>query len=226
MLDSDGGPERIYRTGDMGVMRPDGCLEHRGRKDFQVKVRGNRIEVSEIETALLVLDTIKEAVVVGREDRTREKCLVAYIVPTDKPTPTVSALRRALLEKLPDYMIPSNYMFLDALPLTPNGKLDRKALPELGTSRPDLDTAFVMSRTPVEEELAEIWAEVLSLDHVGIHDNFLELGGHSLAATQVISRVLERFDLDLPLRILFEAPTVADMAEIIVRDQKQPSEPQ
>jgi amino acid adenylation domain-containing protein len=220
-LAPDGSGERIYRTGDMGYMHPNGCLEHRGRKDFQVKVRGHRIEVSEIETTLLTLGSLKETVVVSRQDRSDEKRLVAYIVPTAKPGPTISSLCRALSEKLPDYMIPSNFVFLDALPLTPNGKLDRMALPDPSQSRPELDTPFVPPMTPVEEKLAKIWAEVLSLDRVGIHDNFLELGGHSLAATQVISRVIERLNSKLPLRLLFDAPTVADMAKLIVRYPNQ-----
>ena len=143
--DPQGREERIYRTGDLGYLRPDGCLEHRGRKDFQVKLRGHRIELTEIETALLALGNIREAVVLGRADPYDEKRLVAYMVPAGKTRPTVTTIRHALRKKLPDYMIPSGFVFLDALPLSPNGKVDRRALPDPGQSRPELDTPYVDS---------------------------------------------------------------------------------
>jgi amino acid adenylation domain-containing protein len=215
------GGDRIYRTGDLGRILSDGCLEHLGRKDFQVKIRGHRIEVTEVEMALLDLDTIKEAVVVARKDDSGDQRLVAYVVPHNQPGPTVTSLRHVLRGRLPDYMIPSAFMVLDALPLTPNRKLDRKALPDPGKSRPKLDAPYVAPRTPIEEALAEIWAEVLSLDEVGIHDNFFELGGHSLAASQVISRVIKRLQLGLPVQSLFQAPTVAEMAAVITQSQAE-----
>jgi len=217
--DPNGGDESIYLTGDLGQMLPDGCLEYLGRKDLQVKIRGYRVEVTEIETLLLELPAVKEAAVVARGDVGNEKQLVAYIVATHDPVPSISELRRSLRQKLPDYMVPSNFVVMDALPLTLNGKLDRRALPEPGKSRPDLDAPFVAPRTPVEEQLAQIWAEVLDLDQVGIHDNFLDLGGNSLMATQVISRVRDAFQVELPLRSLFETPTVADLAVAIVQTQ-------
>jgi len=217
--DPNGGDERVYLTGDLGRMLPDGCLEYLGRKDLQVKIRGYRVEVTEIETLLLELPAVKEAAVVARGDVGNEKQLVAYIVATHDPVPSISELRRSLRQKLPDYMVPSNFVVMDALPLTLNGKLDRRALPEPGKSRPDLDAPFVAPRTPVEEQLAQIWAEVLDLDQVGIHDNFLDLGGNSLMATQVISRVRDAFQVELPLRSLFETPTVADLAVAIVQTQ-------
>jgi hypothetical protein len=217
--DPEGGTLRIYRTGDLGFMGPDGCLTHLGRKDFQVKVRGYRIEVGDIETALLALDMIREAIVMAGEDSRGEKRLVAYVVPTGEPAPAISALRRALSGKLPDYMIPSAFVFLDALPLTPNGKVDRHALPAPAPARPQLDTPYVAPRTPIEQVLARIWAEVLGLDQVGIHDNFLDLGGNSLLAGQVISRVIRSFQVELPVRSLFESPTVADMAVVITQNQ-------
>jgi amino acid adenylation domain-containing protein len=207
--------ERTYLTGDMGRMLPDGCLTHLGRKDFQVKIRGQRIEVAEIEMALLDLNTIKEAVVVAREDQSGERRLVAYLVPKDQPRPAVATLRRALAEKLPDFMIPSSYMWVDALPLNANKKVDRRALPDPGNSRPELDTLFAAPRTFIEEAIARIWAEVLSLDQVGIHDKFFDLGGHSLGASRVISRVIQTFQLELPLKALFDSPTVAEMAKVI-----------
>jgi acyl-coenzyme A synthetase/AMP-(fatty) acid ligase/acyl carrier protein len=219
MPDPKGGKERVYRTGDMGYMRPDGCLEHRGRKDFQVKVRGNRIEVAEIETALLGLGTIREAIVSGRADQDDGIRLVAYLVLAGETRPTVTMLRRILGEKLPEYMIPSGFVFLNVLPLSANGKVDRRALPDPGNSRPELDTLYVAPRTSVEEELARIWVEVLGIDQVGIHDNFFDLGGHSLAATRVVSRVVKAFQLKLPLKALFESPTIADMALVISQNQ-------
>lgn len=217
--DPDGGNERIYLTGDLGRMLPDGCLFHLERKDFQVKIRGQRIEVAEIEMVLLSLKAVKESVVVARDDQSGDTRLVAYVVPTAKPGLTVSGLRQALAEKLPDYMIPSAFVTLDALPLTPNGKVDRRALPDPGRSRPELDIPFVAPRTPGEERLAQIWAEVLSLDQVGIHDKFLDLGGDSLLATQVISRVRKAFSVELPLRSLFEMPTVSGLANVIQKSK-------
>jgi amino acid adenylation domain-containing protein len=218
--DPRGGSARVYRTGDLGRLLPDGCLEHLGRKDFQVKIRGYRVEVAEIEMALLALESIKAAVVVAREDQPGRKRLVAYMVPVEKSPPTVSTLRHALAEKFPDYMIPSAFVMLRALPLTPNGKVDRPALPAPEGTRPDLDTPFAAPRTAVEEELTQIWAEVLSFDQVGIHDNFFDLGGHSLAATQIIARVVKRFQLELPIQFLFQAPTVAEMAAVIAQGRE------
>ena len=211
--------DRCYRTGDLGSMKPDGCLTHLGRKDFQVKIRGNRVEIHEVEMALMELEAVKEAVVVAREDVPGHKRLVAYIVPARAPAPIASALRVALAAKLPDYMIPSAFVFVDSLPLIGIGKVDRRALPDPGHSRPELDTPYVAATTPVEEQLAKIWAEVLSLDQVGIHDNFFDLGGHSLAATRVISQVLKQFQMEVSLQSLFQSPTVAEMAAVITEHQ-------
>jgi amino acid adenylation domain-containing protein len=213
--DPAGGPARIYRTGDLGRRLPDGCLIHLGRKDFQVKIRGFRVEVAEVEGALLSLPTVQEAVVVAREDRPGERRLVAYLVPTARPAPTVSALRQALAATVPDYMVPAAFVVVDTLPKTPGGKVDRPALPAPGRARPALDQPLVAPRTPVEAAVGAIWREVLGLDEVGMHDNFFDLGGHSLAVSQVIARVTETFHVDLPMRILFEAPTVADLAAAI-----------
>ena len=217
--DPQGGDKRIYRTGDLGRMAPDGCLFHLGREDFQVKVRGYRVEVSEIEMALLEYGAIREAAVVGREIQCGDRRLVAYFVPTGQPAATVTELRNFLKDRLPDYMIPSAFVMLPALPLTPNGKVDRLALPAPQDTRPELDTPFAAPRTPIEEELAGIWAEVLSLERVGMHDNFFDLGGHSLAATRVVSQVIKQFQLEILLRSLFESPTVAEMAAVITENQ-------
>jgi len=218
-LNPEGADKRIYLTGDLGRILPDGSLRHLGRKDFQVKIRGHRIEVSEIETALLTLKSVKEAVVVARDEGPTEKRLVAYIVTTEKPGPTVSTLRCALAEKLPDYMVPSTFVTLDALPLTPTGKVDRRELPVPAPTRPELNTFFVGPRTSVEKALSQIWAEVLSLKEVGVHDRFFDLGGHSLTATRVVSRVIKQFQTEVPLQVLFQSPTVADMAAVIAEHQ-------
>jgi acyl carrier protein len=214
-----GGEERIYRTGDLGRMLPDGSLLHLGRKDFFVKIRGYRIDIDEIEAALRECPSIKEAVVVARNNNPGDERLVAYLVPTVQPGPKVGELRRFLNEKLPDYMIPHDFVTLEAIPLTDTRKVDRKALPDPGTSRPELTTPYVAPRTPIEKELAKIWAEVLSTDEVGIHDNFFDLGGHSLAASRIISRILKTFELDLPIKALFDSPTVGDMASVITQNQ-------
>ena len=217
--------ERIYSTGDLGRIGPDGCLALVGRQDFQVKVRGNRVEIAEIEMALLDLETVKEAVVVAREDVPDQKRLVAYVVPTRQPAPTVTSIRQELAEKLPDYMIPSAFVFLHALPVMGIGKVNRQALPDPGKSRPNLDTSFALPRSPVEEILAHIWAQVLALDRVGIHDNFFDLGGHSLAATRVVSRIIQEFQLEVPLQSLLQCPTVAALAAVINEYQEKKLDP-
>ncbi|MFC1717666.1 phosphopantetheine-binding protein, partial [Candidatus Poribacteria bacterium] len=167
---------------------------------------------------------IKEAVVVAGEDLRGDQRLVAYLVPVEDSNPTVSILRRTLAESLPDYMIPSAFVMMDALPLTPGGKINRLALPDPGTARPELDTPFATPRTPVEETLAEIWSSVLGLDEVGIHDNFFDLGGNSLLATQIISRILSAFQVRVLLSALFRSPTVADMAVVLVQNMTEEAE--
>ena len=204
---------RLYKTGDLARYLPDGNIEFLGRVDNQVKIRGFRIELGEIESVLAQHPAIQQAVVLAREDTPGDHRLVAYTVATDASAASAHDLRSYLQHKLPDYMVPSAFVFLESLPLTPNGKLDRKALPAPDHSRPDLDDAFAAPRTPVEELLANIWAEVLKLDKVGIHDNFFDLGGHSLLATQIVSRIHRAFSIELPLRDIFEAPTIAVLAQ-------------
>ncbi|MEP6486691.1 amino acid adenylation domain-containing protein [Microcoleus vaginatus GB2-A3] len=208
---SDEPGQRLYKTGDLARYLSDGNIEFLGRLDHQVKIRGFRIEQGEIESTLLQHPTVRETTVIAREDIPGDKRLVAYVVPNPEQTPTIDELRRFLKQKLPDYMVPSAFVWLDALPLTPNGKVDRRALPAPDQSRPDQSVTFVAPRSPIEQQLADIWAEVLRLEQVGIHDNFFELGGHSLLATQVISRLRQAFGVELPVRTLFEAPTVADL---------------
>lgn len=222
--DPEDGTRYLYRTGDLGRILPDGCLVYMGRADSQVKVRGNRVELAEIEMALLSLDSIKDAAIIQREDERGEPRLVAYLVPTGQRGPTVSALRRALAQTLPDHMVPSAFVTLDALPLTPAGKVDRRALPRPEPVRPELDNSFVAPRTPVEKGVSDIWSDVLALDQVGIHDHFLELGGHSLLATQIISRVIRTFQVELPVRALFDSPTVAEMAVVVIQNQARKAE--
>jgi acyl-CoA synthetase (AMP-forming)/AMP-acid ligase II/acyl carrier protein len=214
---------RLYTTGDLARFLPDGNLEFLGRIDHQVKVRGYRIEPGEIESVLRQHPMVKEAVVVARKEvleagpgspRT-DRRLVAYVVLRAAADPGVSELRRFVRGRLPEYMVPSAFVSLEALPLTPSGKVDRRALPAPDRLRPELARAFVAPRTPTEEVLGTIWAQVLGIDQVGVHDSFFELGGHSLLATQVVSRVRQAFDLQVTLHLLFEAPTVAGMAEHI-----------
>ena len=215
LSDPVGSNERIYRTGDMGRMSPDGCLEHLGRKDFQVKIRGYRVEVGEVETALLELTSIKETAVQARDNSAGEQRLVAYLVVETEPAPSIGEVRTFLKRKLPDHMVPPHYVFLDALPMLPNGKLDRRSLPEPDHGRPNLDTPFVGPQTSMEEQLARIWADVLGIDRVGIHDDFMDLGGDSLLAAAMMVHVEGTFGKELPLSILIRASTVAQMADTL-----------
>ena len=210
---------QLYFTGDLGLMLPDGCLIHKGRKDFRVKVRGYGVEIGDLEKALLSHGDIKETVVVARPSEVGEVRLHAYFTTDGSKVPSVSELRTYLKEKLPEFMIPSRLMWLDALPLTAGGKVDRRALPDPGNSRPELDTPYLAPRNRAEEELSQIWIEVLGLEEVGIYDNFFDLGGQSLAATRVVSRVLKRFQLEIPLQSLLQSPTVAEMAAVITQHQ-------
>ncbi|NRD48556.1 non-ribosomal peptide synthase/polyketide synthase, partial [Corallococcus exiguus] len=209
---------RMYRTGDRVRWLSDGRVEFLGRVDFQVKVRGFRVEPGEVATVLRTLPSVHEAIVVARQDIPGEARLVAYVV---ADTSEASALRHDLKQRLPEYMVPSAFVFLDALPLTPNGKVDRKALPVPDTSAPTSD--YVAPRTPTEELLASLWAEVLRLPRVGSQDHFFDLGGHSLLATQLVARVRAAFAVDLPLRSVFEAPSLADLARRIDDEGKQAS---
>ena len=218
----DGEPSRrLYRTGDFARYLPDGNIEFLGRIDHQVKIRGYRVELGEIEAVLGQHPTVREAIVMVREDDPGDKQLVAYVASNQQLSPTNNELRSYLGERLPDYMVPLAFVFLDVLPLTPNGKVDREALPAPDLNRPELEQSFVAPRTPIEEIIAEIWAEVLKLEKVGIHDNFFDLGGHSLLATQVISRLRVTLQMELPLRYLFEYPTVSGLADRIEETRRQ-----
>ena len=206
---------RTYRTGDLGVRAANGCLTHVGRRDSQVKVRGFRIDLSEIEVALHAVGGVKDAAAVAREDKQGERRLVAYFVPASSPPVTASHLRRSLARVLPEHMIPSAFVCLDAMPLTPNGKTDRLRLPAPSRERPPLATAFAPPSTPIEKALLELWSEVLAIDDIGVHDDFFELGGDSLAAARVVGRLQRAFDVELPFTAIYEAPTAAELARAI-----------
>jgi acyl-CoA synthetase (AMP-forming)/AMP-acid ligase II/acyl carrier protein len=214
--------QRMYRTGDVVRYRSNGEIDYLGRGDAQVKLRGFRIELGEIESVLAAHALVSECVVAvfGEAD---EKRLVAYVVgDVAEEDLDSSQLRAYLKERLPEYMIPSVFIFLTELPLTPNGKVNRKALPEPERSGGEVGAGYVAARTPVEEVLCGMWEQVLRVERVGVHDNFFELGGHSLLATQVISQVREAFGVELPLRRLFETPTVATLAaEVEVKQLEQ-----
>jgi acyl-coenzyme A synthetase/AMP-(fatty) acid ligase/acyl carrier protein len=207
--------DRSYFTNDIGRVSAEGCLEILGRKDSMVKIRGFRVDVGEVEAMLADHPELSYATVIAQEQATGDIKLVAYYVPESEPGPTVSQLRLFLGQKLPEYMIPSNFVKLAAPPLGATGKLDRKALPGASKSRPELDTIYITPATPVAEKLTEIWAVILSLDRVGINDNFFDLGGNSLLAARIVSRVNEALGVDLSVRSLFDAPTVAGLTAVI-----------
>jgi len=217
---------RLYRTGDRVRYLADGAIEFLGRMDHQVKVRGFRIELGEIESLLLQHAAVHDALTVVREDRPGDQKLVAYVVLRPDAKASDSELRACLGARLPDYMVPSLFLFLEAFPLLPNGKVDRAALPRPDLSRTEIIDASVAPHTPFEAVLVQIWAEVLGLERVGIHDNFFALGGHSLLATQIISRVRDAFQVELPLRTLFQAPTVSELALILVQQMMEAAPPE
>jgi len=208
---------RLYRTGDSARYLPDGNIEFLGRVDHQVKIRGFRIELGEIEAALLRRQSISECVVLARGDE--EKRLIAYLVSRDGQRVDLSELREYLKQSLPEYMAPSLYVWLEKMPLTSNGKIDRMALPEAKEAGIARKREYVAPSGPVEETLADIWSELLGVEKVGVHDNFFELGGHSLLLTQVVLRVRLAFSSDMPLRALFDAPTIKQLSVAIVAEQ-------
>jgi amino acid adenylation domain-containing protein len=209
---------RIYKTGDLARFRSDGNLELLGRNDHQVKVRGFRIELAEIEAVLKKHEQLKQAVVIA-QDGGDGKHLVAYVVGVEEAIPEIAELRSYVQERLPGYMVPNAFVYLPELPLTPNGKLDRRALPALSGER--LSAGYVAPRTAVERILCEIWSQVLHIERVGLHDNFFEVGGHSLAAMVLMARIRESFGQQLPLSILFQSGTVASFAELLDRSPKR-----
>nr|WP_293083261.1 thioesterase domain-containing protein [Okeania sp. SIO3B5] len=213
---SDRKESRLYKTGDLARYLPDGNIEFIGRIDNQVKIRGFRIEIGEIETTIAQHSTVKETVVLAREDNPGNKRLVAYIVPeTEAEQKIVPQLKQHLKEKLAEYMIPSAFVVLSQLPLTPNGKVNRRALPAPDISSFSESNNFVAPRDDIEEQLAEIWSNILNINPVGIKNNFFELGGHSLLAVNLMAKIQQRFAKQLPLSTLFTNPTIEDLASLI-----------
>ena len=210
--------DRLYRTGDLGRYLPDGNVEHLGRVDRQVKVRGFRIEPGEIEAVLTQHPAVRETAVIARQDEAGGTSLVAYVVPLQPSGITTTVLRQYLGDKLPAYMMPAAFVMIEALPLTPNRKLDRSALPAPDQTHRERTGEYKAPRSEVEEMLADIWREVLAVERVGIDDNFFELGGHSLMAVRLFATMEKKFGRRLPLATLFQAPTVAQLAAILQKD--------
>jgi amino acid adenylation domain-containing protein len=213
--------QRIYKTGDMARWLPDENLECLGRIDHQVKLRGLRIEVEEIETVLRQHTAVRQAVVIMRGDVFKEKCLVAYLVTNDQTNFSLVELRTFLSKKLPVFMLPSAFVRLETLPLNPNGKVDRRALPVPDTFRLSLQENYVAPSTPLEKVTAGVWAEALGIEHIGLHDNFFELGGQSLLAIKVISQLRNLLRVELPLYYIFESPTVFALTTAILQNPEK-----
>ncbi len=208
---------RVYRTGDLGRLLSDGCLMHLGRKDFQVQIRGYRVEPAEVEKALVESGELEACAVVGGEDPFGETQLIAYLVPGERRVCGAVQLRTLLQASLPSYMVPAAFVWLDALPRLPGGKLDRGALAPPDWAQPLADPAFVAPRTAIEETIAAVWATVLGVERVGIHDDFFALGAHSLHLTRALSRISRALRVDLRVDAVFESPTVAGLALAIER---------
>ncbi|RDD80600.1 thioesterase domain-containing protein, partial [Dyella tabacisoli] len=215
---------RMYLSGDLARYLPDGTIEYLGRSDHQVKIRGLRIELGEIEATLAALEAVRDAVVLAREDSAGSQRLVAYLVAHDgQVLPEAGTMRSTLLQALPDYMVPEYFVGLDAMPLTTNGKVDRKALPA-----PDMvqsEAEYVAPRTPTEQVIAEIWADLLHIEKVGVQDEFFALGGHSLLAVQMVSQLRKRGAMDIELRDLFSHPTLGALAAFVDSNKTAPRHP-
>jgi len=210
---SDRPGSRLYRTGDVARYCADGNIELLGRKDNQIKVRGFRVELDDVEVAILWHPMVKKCAVRVYQDQGGRNRLAAYLIADDGMSS--SAIRSFLRERLPEYMIPSDFVMVDALPLTPTGKVDRRALPLPDRTRPDLDSTFVAPRTDTESLIANLWSQILGVEQVGVYDNFFDLGGHSLMATQILSRLRNIANVEIPLRAMYETPTVANLAEAV-----------
>ena len=211
-IDNPFGEGKLYKTGDLCRYLPDGKIEYIGRIDNQVKVRGFRIELGEIEAILQQYPDIKETIVIAQENDKQDKYLVAYIVCNQEIS--ASLLREYLGEKLPDYMIPNSFVFLDQFPLTPNGKVDKQALevPDFENQR---ENEYIAPKNDTQIKLVNIWQQVLGIEKIGINDNFFSLGGHSLLATQIISRIRDQFQIDFLLKDLFEHPSIEKLSKYV-----------
>jgi len=212
---------RMYSTGDLGRFLPDGSVEFLGRIDHQVKVRGFRIELEEIEAVLGEHESVREAVVVTREDSPGDVRIVAYVVAKKLAAISAGELRNIAKVKLPEYMVPSAFVLLDALPLTPNGKVNRKALPRPDGSHANREGGFIAPRSEIERQIAGVWRQALGVEKIGVHDNFFDLGGHSLLMVQVHNRLRETLRADLPLVKLLEHTTISSLAKYLVREESQ-----
>jgi len=215
---------RLYKTGDLARYKPDGNIEFLGRIDHQIKIRGYRIELGEIEATLGKADWIKDAVVTTDGTASTEKKLVAYIVPDDSTPHSTNSIRAYLKSSLPDYMIPSHFIFLEKMPLTPSGKLDRHALPVPDSTRPELDSVYEEPTSTIEAALASIWIQIIGIEKVGVNDNFFDLGGHSLLATQIISQIRKYFSIPVLLRSIFEFPTITEFSDFLLTLETSPGQ--
>jgi acyl-coenzyme A synthetase/AMP-(fatty) acid ligase/acyl carrier protein len=213
---------RIYKTGDMARYLPDSNIEFLGRNDNQVKIRGFRVELNEIESALSRHPFLRDVAVIAREHSRGEKRVLAYVVAAPDHNPTTGELRSFLREELPEYMMPSAFISMDALPLTPNGKVDRAALPAPDGVRPTLEVDYAPPRTTLEQEITRAWQEALNVEAVGIHDNFFDLGGHSLSIIQLRNKLQSSIGKELTIAELFAYPTVNSLAEHISAEASQP----
>lgn len=210
-----GGPP-LYRTGDIGKMLGDGCLVHLGRRDFQVKIRGARVEIGDIETTLMTHPGVREAIVSPSTDPLGNTTLLAYVTETSASELSTSRLMRFAEDNLPYYMVPARFAILDQLPQTASGKVDRRNLPPLDDARPALDNVLVLPRTETERHLAGLWSEALGIATIGVNDRFTELGGNSMQAMEIIARVVDDTGVTLSMKdVLMEASTVAEMSAII-----------
>jgi acyl carrier protein len=204
---------RLYRTGDWCRLWADGKLEYLGRRDHQIKLRGYRIELREIEGVLALHPDVRETVVVAYPDDSGDTRLVAYVAVHGRDATMTDSMRAFMKDRLPGYMLPEAIVLLEALPRTPSGKVDRAALPRIEALHDRIRVAYAAPQTALQEVLVNLWADMLNIDRVGIHDDFFELGGHSLTATRVVSKIREIFTISIPLRMLFETPTVAGLSE-------------
>jgi aryl carrier-like protein len=216
---------RLYRSGDLGARRADGDIVYRGRGDAQVKIRGFRIEIGEIEMVLAACPGVERAVVILSEDTPGDRRLIAYLAGPSLEDTDLKRVRELAAARLPAYMLPSACVLLTSLPVTANGKVDRRALPVPPGFRAELKATYMAPRTPLERQMAEMWAEVLKVERVGVEDNFFDLGGHSLTATRLVARLRSSLGVDIALRTLFETPTIAGLAEAVGRALPVADEP-
>jgi Non-ribosomal peptide synthetase modules and related proteins len=216
------GDSRLYRTGDLARYLPDGNIELLGRIDHQVKIRGHRVELGEIEALLNSHPSVRESVVIAKEGSAGDKKLVAYVVLHNEQDADGPQLRRFMKERIPEYMVPAQVVFLAAFPQTPNKKIDRKALPAPGADACATENDFEPPATVVEKAVAGIWTELLGIQRIGRKDNFFDMGGNSLSATQLVSRLREFFAVSLPLASVFDTPTIGGLASLLIANESRP----